>query len=462
MFRISRVLSLTLFFAVGAKGADGPVKIIFVPGRSPIHLRSGGTIGPVSAPSRCLTPIVDSALRPSEVQRLGTHRVGQTVEFRVPPHTGTISIIEQAAGSNPQTIFLRPPFGFSIPNGAVPTLVTDPRGRVIYDDMSPFPADLSAAHALTSPIATTGVMTFPNTTQALIDSGDDGYPDGTWSFQVNDYSLECTTPGLSGFCSGTDTGQYDLTVLTKRVARPSGKLDVSIYLASETLNVAQALASSALKRYVQTLATFYGQAGIDIDTLTVYDLPAWAKSRFAAGVDATDLGSCSEFRQMLTLSQPGDDVSFFFVDVIRESGTQSGEIVGIDGSIPGPASMSGTVGSGAAVNMSDLQAGSCGEAIDLLHCGADEIAYISAHEAGHFMGLFHTTEPFGFGFDPLSDTPRCMCGTGVLTADVCSQTNTPDCGGGDNLMFWLLQPPFSKGTLSSQQGRVMRANPAVR
>jgi hypothetical protein len=34
-------------------------------------------------------------------------------------------------------------------------------------------------------------------------------------------------------------------------------------------------------------------------------------------------------------------------------------------------------------------------------------------------------------------------------------------GGGDNLMFWLLDSFVSQGKLSAQQDQVMRLNPAV-
>jgi hypothetical protein len=128
------------------------------------------------------------------------------------------------------------------------------------------------------------------------------------------------------------------------------------------------------------------------------------------------------------------------------------------------------------VNASDLSLGSCGPALDFGNCGADLVAYISAHEGGHFMGLFHTTEAFGDFFDPLRDTAQCLCSTAclsarnanlcanfqfVLTADVCTQAGKTECGGGDNLMFWLVQPPISQGNLSPEQGKVVRANPVV-
>jgi len=45
-----------------------------------------------------------------------------------------------------------------------------------------------------------------------------------------------------------------------------------------------------------------------------------------------------------------------------------------------------------------------------------------------------------------------------VTAAMC---RSGACGGGDNLMFWLLDHA-SAGALSRDQGQVMRLNPAVR
>ena len=99
------------------------------------------------------------------------------------------------------------------------------------------------------------------------------------------------------------------------------------------------------------------------------------------------------------------------------------------------------------------------------------MAYVAAHETGHFLGLFHTTEKEGADFDPITDTPRCPCSTCASTVDQprCGTSNPPNmlasrcvspssCGGGDNLMFWLLAPG---GKLSPQQAQVMRLNPLV-
>jgi hypothetical protein len=36
------------------------------------------------------------------------------------------------------------------------------------------------------------------------------------------------------------------------------------------------------------------------------------------------------------------------------------------------------------------------------------------------------------------------------------------CGGGDNLMFWLVDRVLSTGTISAQQASILRASPTVR
>src|SRR5207244_3113034 len=128
-------------------------------------------------------------------------------------------------------------------------------------------------------------------------------------------------------------------------------------------------------------------------------------------------------------------------------------VVGIDGTIPGPSSFSGTVHSGAAVSLADLFSPPiCDPNINIGACGADQVAFIAAHEAGHFLGLFHTTEADGRYFDPLTDSAKCPCTQCASSTDLpnCSTGGTADhpvflratqcvnagagCGGGSNLM----------------------------
>jgi hypothetical protein len=170
---------------------------------------------------------------------------------------------------------------------------------------------------------------------------------------------------------------------------------------------------------------------------------------------------------------------FLVSDLVDTSATGNDTLVGIDGTIPGLSSFSGTVHSGAAVSLADLYAGSCstaGGALNLRACGADEVAYIAAHETGHFLGLFHTSEMNGDLLDPLDDTGKCICtacaspttncgntdgSAPVLEPASCNQGPNSSCTGATNLMFWSIDQTISAGLLSSEQSQVMKLNPLI-
>ena len=92
----------------------------------------------------------------------------------------------------------------------------------------------------------------------------------------------------------------------------------------------------------------------------------------------------------------------------------------------------------------------------------------AAHEMGHQLGLFHTTEEGGTSFDILSDTPECPSSTqdndsnGAVTAEEC------DGFGGDNLMFWTPWSSVSRSAgkkqeiLSSYQQHVLKYSPMAK
>ena len=92
----------------------------------------------------------------------------------------------------------------------------------------------------------------------------------------------------------------------------------------------------------------------------------------------------------------------------------------------------------------------------------------AAHEMGHQLGLFHTTEKGGTVFDILSDTPECSSSTrdnnsnGSVSAEEC------DGYGGDNLMFWTSWSAASRSagkkqeTLSSHQQHVLKYSPIAK
>ena len=74
---------------------------------------------------------------------------------------------------------------------------------------------------------------------------------------------------------------------------------------------------------------------------------------------------------------------------------------------------------------------------------------VLAHEVGHYIGLFHTTESFGGGEDPLQDTPECP-----------RRDFPDDCPDLNNLMFPLAGIDHTE--VSMDQAFVIKANPLTK
>ena len=395
---------------------------------------------------------------------------------------------------------------FPLENTAVPLTVVDPTGQVWFDDRKPTLADGSGElvfFASASPY--TGTLSFPNTSRALEVTATQGLPAGTWRVVVSDYAYECATTAEAAALCGPAAqvtpapdfarmmaGVYDATIVVRPTPVPeTGTLDVALYVhpcpggtftANGDCAVAPLLPSAfasdpGLQRFVASLGGYLANAGVCLGTVTWFDLPAWAQERWKAGLDISPATPCDfGLGQLLTLSAPGRHMNLFVMPTLILTGGDGtpGQVVGIDGTIPGPSGFSGTVQSGAAVSAGGLRdTGRCTDQASLA-CGPDLTAYIAAHETGHFLGLYHTTESSGSTYDPIADTPTCACercaeggdtatcnsGLSVVTGADCLRSLS-SCGGGRNLMFWLLGG-VSTGTVSPDQARVVRANPLVR
>ncbi len=475
------------------------------PASCPPPIVVNGGIDPAPDPgATCVLTVQPSALDPVPPAShgwidLGERAVGETVPFAVPPGTASITLVEQWVSGGPADglVVVGNAGGTVISaNAAVIGELRDPAGNVIYSDYhTSTPRDGSGELLFyESPQAVTGTITYPNTSAALAALGAGGVAPGDWSAVVSDWSYECflasqptPPPGLEGvLCASTSTrndSRYHLYVLTQPMVAGSagtipdtGTLDVVLHIVDSPtpvigIDAAGAVSDPRVARMVESYGAFLANAGVCLGTVTFRDAPDWARARFATGVTDTDSLPCDNLGQLATLSSVGArTLDLFLVTRIVSSGVGA-VTVGLDPSIPGSASVNGTVASGAALSAENLLAGSCpapGSSFSPAACGADFVAYLAAHESGHFLGLYHVTEFNGRNFDPISDTPHCECGPYcritciyAVPAGQCDQ-HYERCSGGRNLMFWLFDPAVSGGFLSPGQGQVVRASPLVR
>lgn len=441
------------------------------------------------------TPIFAAGAGLGQVQDLGTHTVGDVVTFTVPADTWSVTIYEQEVGGvAPKTITITSGGGSqTLPNVAVPDQVKSPTGLVIFDDVEmsnapqvngydDYTKTFYAVHFGAS-TPWSGTATFPNASKGLELARVAGaLVPGTWSLRVNDYAYECATAYSNCTAGSSTTSRYRVHVVTHGPLRSTGKLDLDVYLATDNANgtarltAAQAVNDAGMKRLFTSAATYLGRAGLCLGTVTFHDLPDWARNRFAL-TSYDDTKACDETAQLFRLALTQDSgVHLFFVDelVDANSTSQTTTLLGLDGAIPGPSGLPGSPTSGAIVPIGGVTSGCSGSGPNLATCEADLMAYVTSHEAGHWLGLFHTTESPGTFFDPLADTGECPCNKCAasasqskcgqdpniqLTTTQCNKASV--CTGGDNLMFWLVTPGASAGNLTSQQGEVIRLNPAV-
>lgn len=202
------------------------------------------------------------------------------------------------------------------------------------------------------------------------------------------------------------------------------------------LNAAEA--ETKMAGVLDEVTAMWSGAGLSVGTVTYSD--------FEGDVDTyTVVDGDEELGALLrTVGAPGDrSITLFLVQELTDN--DGAPLKGAAGGPPGTAAVGGTSKSGIVVTAASFASDSA------------EVARTIAHEAGHFLGLFHTTEQDGSASDPLADTPECSNdadGNGTLSSSECGGT------GAENLMWWASSDDATD--TSADQGWVVSRSAAVR
>jgi hypothetical protein len=175
----------------------------------------------------------------------------------------------------------------------------------------------------------------------------------------------------------------------------------------------------ALREAERTLAP----ARIRFGEIRQHVIPGILRGRLAI-VDSGLEGTPGELQELFALAAGAGRGSLPIFLVRDISGA-----LGIAGDIPGAWMHPGEITNGIAISVDSLFDP------DPL---TPPFGRVIAHETGHFLGLFHTSELDGTVLDPIDDTPICgpdrdTDGDGFLLAAECMGA------GGDHMMFWAAQ-----------------------
>ncbi|TXD36327.1 hypothetical protein FRC96_09620 [Lujinxingia vulgaris] len=241
-----------------------------------------------------------------------------------------------------------------------------------------------------------------------------------------------------------DTSRVRVHALIKRgpLNPQGGTLPVTFWFTDQDyMDASEAQRSTAFQEGLEVFRQIYANIGIAIGPVRYRDVEGTLGRQLAVPQDEVVL--CEGIRQVATEA----DLSGINLFMIDQAADQS--FLGISCGLPGASTRPGVARAGAAI------------ALAYLDFSPEIFGETVAHEAGHYLGLFHTTERDGASHDPLDDTPECPSsrdsnGDDFVSPEECINLSA------DNTMFWT---SFSQGgrqtTLTPHQRFVLMNNALI-
>ncbi len=320
-----------------------------------------------------------------------------------------------------------------------------------------FSVDPSSTSYMITTLARDGRQIASERTDAPVGSinyfqGNNSYQNTT--AQLFGFVSPIPTPAQPEFASQFESGMHTHTLYSEsqdvchyflEESTPGTTIDLNIYLVGVPgITSANAATDPNLQQTLTSFSTIYGAANISLGTVRYFDITGADLQSYRVVRSEDDIA------ELVALSGvPGNTVddalslNVFFVQAIA----LGGGTIGISQGLPGPAGIHGSRASGV-VFTSEFLGVTFNDGSGPVN-GNDYTGIVLAHEIGHYIGLFHTTEQGGRGQDPLTDTPVCRRNQ--------FPSSCPDLG---NLMF-----PFADIThtgLTADQSFVIGVNPLTK